>query len=135
MRSHEAKVRIYCKLVGETDTLAGLPDFATRLRADGDRVQLRQLAKEVDVWIRETLGVHAQLEISAQMRLQGVRSEDLPALPIGRRVRGIVQRGVIRSQVEADVIQAVLINSDVTALFQDIQGELGLLNDAWTLRV
>ena len=137
LASLERKVAAYCSFSvgrGNVSRTQGLAEYAAQLQSEGDRKTLTALAKEIDVWLRE---VHSPAEALSAMQVMlalGVRNSELPVAPSRRSLATILRRKSIKNQLEAGIVQAVLMNPELAGVLKVPLDELGALYDAWHVK-
>jgi hypothetical protein len=115
LASLEAKVHAYCEASQEAKP-AGLPEYATQLRQEGNLATLSAVAKEVDTWLREIHTPEQQSAIATYMLSRGVLHAHLPP-SVERAVRKLVRRGRIATQAEARFVKELLVNPSVVGKY------------------
>lgn len=132
LASLEAKVHAYCEASPEAKP-AGLSEYATQLRQEGNLATLRAVAKEVDTWLREIHTPEEQSAIATYMLSRGVLHAHLPPT-VERTVRKLVRRGSIASQAEALFVKELLLNPSVVAKYAGEAEALHTMLVPWDIK-
>lgn len=111
--------------------LNGLLEYATELAKRSDRTTLRELAREVDRWLREVHEPAEALLLVAKMRCLGVRESELPVLPSAKRLQAVTARGKIISKSEAALVESSLTTAELAKLLGVHANELSALLANW----
>lgn len=107
---------------------------ANNLFAQGKLTLLRAWAKEVDVWIRETLEPNEQEIVAQAMKREGVLSIHLPKTLSVAAAKRILKRNAIRNEVDLSVVRSTLDSNGFGHLSQDELMQLGQLFDEYTVK-
>ncbi len=129
------KVVMYCEEVARREARAvhmpELAAYAHRLNGAGDRGTLLALSREVDVWLREAHEPVVSLAVVAAMQESGIPRRFLPVLPSAKRLRGIAERGVVRTALEASLVRSVIESPWMPGLLREHFASLAAALDGW----
>jgi hypothetical protein len=134
-----AKVVMYCGEVarreGRAEHMPELAAYARELEMESDRGTLLALSREVDVCLREAHEPAVSLAVVAAMQASGVPGRYLPVLPSAKRLRGIAERGVVSTALEASLVRSVMESPWMPGLLREHFNSLSAALDGWQSRV
>jgi hypothetical protein len=111
--------------------MPGLAAYALQLDQDADRSSLLALSREVDMWLREAHEPMVSLAVVAAMQESGIPKRYLPVLPSARRLRGVVERGKVRTSLEASLVRSAVDSPWMQDLLREQLKSLCVALDEW----
>lgn len=132
------KVAVYCDFYRENRTAEDFPaglEEGTRQFADDGRIGfLKATSRELDVRVLELLTAEEQECLVSAYRSAGVLEADLPRTITTKRLRSLIRRGVIRTEIEYQMAQQAIVSETSKALTPDEVVALGAILDLHTAK-
>lgn len=132
------KIAVYCDFYRENRTAedfpAGLKEGTRQFADDGRIGFLKATSRELDVRMLELLTAEEQERLVSSYRSAGVLDVDLPRTITTKRLRSLIRRGLIKTDIEYHMAQQAIVSETSKALTPDEVIALGVILDLHTAK-